>query len=510
MRVVLPLSDGRVARESISRFNMMQRPLTLKYMLRFFYRPVLLPAVIGVVLLLLTLGLLLSMSWSSLHQLQPVHSHLKEVNRLHQTGLWLEEVFVDSLSVDTPVDRERLDILRSNVDELLDINNPLVPATPERLQKAQEALSGLTGSEPREVLLAILGELRAVIATEIDAHDRLLVQVEHANQAEFRISMLAIVAFPLLLAAALYLLRNRILVPLHNLGTFMSLLAQRDYSRVPTADVDPLLVPLFQHYNQLVARLAELEQEHQVRQQSLEQEVHTATQTLLGYQRDLANAERLAAVGEVAAGVAHELRNPLAGIQMALSNLRRQLSDHEQVARLDAALKELKRITHLLNEMLEQSRQAPEPVVALDLAKSVEELLGLVRYQIPTPIHVQQDIPAELHCRLPEGRLRQALLNLLVNAAQSIGEQPGMITVSAAREQDTLQIQVTDDGPGFPAELLQGGVRAFATWREGGTGLGLAMVRRFARDLGGDLQLANRTPRGACVTLLLRWGEPHG
>jgi len=190
---------------------------------------------------------------------------------------------------------------------------------------------------------------------------------------------------------------------------------------------------------------------------------------------------------------------------------------HEQPApkqrpmqQIDGELKELKRITQLLNAMLDQSRQAPEPIVAIDLVGNVEELLALVRYQIPAHIHLRQAIPAGLCCRLPQGRLNQALLNLIVNAAQSIGEQPGTITVSAAQEQDRLWIQVGDDGPGLPAELLQSGVRAFATWRESGTGLGLSMVRRFARDLGGELKLANQEPRGACITLLFPWDKHHG
>jgi len=534
-------------------------------MLRFLYRPVFLSILIGMGLLLLTLGLLLTLSWSSLHRLQPVHTHLREINRLHQTGLWLEETFVSSLLLGAPIDKERLTSLRAHLDKLLEMSDPLVAATPERLQKVQQALDDLSGealvsslllgaptdkeqlaglrsqldklldindplapmtperlqqgrqalddtsgSDSRQALLNILSELSAVIAAEITAHDQLLAKVERDNQAEFRIAVLAIIAFPVLLAIILYLLRNRILAPLHNLGTFMNLLAQRDYSRAPTAGVDPLLAPLFEHYNRLVTRLMQLEQEHRVRQQSLENEVRMAAQTLLEHQRDLANAERLAAVGEVAAGVAHELRNPLAGIQMALSNLRRQLDDPEQVSRLDATLKELKRITQLLNAMLDQSRQAPEPMVAIDLAGNVAELLALVRYQIPAHIQLRQAIPAGLCCRLPQGRLNQALLNLIVNAAQSIGGQPGTITVSAAQEQDRLRIQVGDDGPGLPMELLQSGVRAFATWRESGTGLGLAMVRRFARDLGGELKLANQEPRGACVTLLFPWDQQHG
>ena len=74
-----------------------------------------------------------------------------------------------------------------------------------------------------------------------------------------------------------------------------------------------------------------------------------------------------------------------------------------------------------------------------------------------------------------------------------------------------LQITVRDDGPGFPAELLEGGIRMFGAFREQGTGLGLAMARRFARDLGGELRLANIEPHGARATLVLPChGPAHG
>jgi signal transduction histidine kinase len=478
-------------------------------MLQWLYRPVLLPAALSVGLLLLTLGLLLAMSWSSLERLQPVHRDLRDLNRLQETALAVQAIFTDSLSQDVPVAPARLSDLYQGVDELLTHDDSLLPSTRRYLQQARQALAAPV-SEPRQALLATLTAIRAALADEIGAHDRMLAQVRSANQLEFHISVLAISAFPVLLAMILYLLRKRIVVPLHNLGAFMALLAQRDYSQVPTTDVDPLLLPLFEHYNRMVSRLAELEREHQAHRQSLESAVRTATQALLEHQRELANAERLAAVGEVAAGVAHELRNPLAGIQMALSNLRRQLTNAEQVSRLDATLQELKRVNRLLNTLLDQARQAPEPLLELALAEQVASLLELARYQVPLPIRLEQTIAADLRWRLPPGRLRQALLNLISNAVQSLAEQAGVITVSADRVGDNLRLAVCDDGPGFPPELLQNGVRPFATWREGGTGLGLALVRRFAHDLGGDLKLTNRVPRGACVIMELPRGDGDG
>jgi signal transduction histidine kinase len=104
---------------------------------------------------------------------------------------------------------------------------------------------------------------------------------------------------------------------------------------------------------------------------------------------------------------------------------------------------------------------------------------------------------------LPKDRIRQSLLNLVLNAMHAIGDAEGKIAISAERNAERLAICVDDDGTGFPEDLLKGPLRRFETHSEEGTGLGLAMVRRVAEDLGGELILENRDPRGARVRLEL-------
>ena len=86
---------------------------------------------------------------------------------------------------------------------------------------------------------------------------------------------------------------------------------------------------------------------------------------------------------------------------------------------------------------------------------------------------------------------------------QAIGEREGRIVVEAMLRDGMLRLDVWDDGPGFPQDLLECGIRAFLSHRAGGTGLGLSMVQRFTRTVGGSITLANREPHGACVTLEL-------
>src|SRR5262249_36587249 len=177
---------------------------------------------------------------------------------------------------------------------------------------------------------------------------------------------------------------------------------------------------------------------------------------------------------------------------------------------------EVTRLSRLLNEMLDASRHAPEPARTVKLAQLVDEVLTLTRCQLPPEIKLENSIDPALTCRLPQDRLRQAVLNLILNAANALANRGGTVTVAAEPAGAQVRISVSDDGPGFPAEMLERGIQPFFSTRQRGTGLGLAMVRRFARDVGGEVQIANRPPLGACVTLLLpseaddgRHATPH-
>lgn len=466
------------------------------------YRPVWLSTGLMGVMLIVVLGLLVAVSWRAMRRLEPVQEHLVQLNAIQQTALRGQQVLLESLNGQTIISPEHLDELDADIARAIAMETNLVPETSSNLREVRDLLSK-SNQDPAAGLVTSLGLIRRVLNAETQAHSRLLARVSADIAAEFRIALYGVIAFPLLGLAVLFSMRKRILMPLQNLKSLMALLAKQDYALAPIDDADPMIRPLFENYNALVGRLAQLEDEHRTRQRSLEDEVRAATKTLLEQSRGLARAERRAATGEFAAGVAHELRNPLAGIQMTLHNLRSEVSDPDQAERLDLVVAELKRLIRLLNDLLGQARHVPEPSVELDVPAIVRQLLALARYQVPQHIRLEQEGVAQLACSLPEAALRQAVLNLVMNAAQALQTEGSRIVVSVGLTDERLEIRVADDGPGFPAELLDSGVRQFATWREQGTGLGLAMVRRFARDLGGDLELRNEIPRGASAKLAL-------
>lgn len=466
---------------------------------RFFWLPL---GVSGVLILVVLVGLV-AMSWRSLDRLRPVQQHLADIARIQDVSLSMEETLLKGLR-GTRISPEELDTLRQQVVEIASVEGMIGLDTSQRLNHIAQRISQ-SASENVAMLSGTLAQMRSVLTNERAQHDALLMDVADNARMELRLAVGLLLVLPIAGGVGLFLLQHRTEQPLRDLQGLLNSLSGRDFHSVPDAVLQKttrLARPAFDSYNTLVTRLQELEAEHQDRERLLEQRVREATEALLAQSRELSRAERLAAVGAVSAGLTHELRNPLAGVLLACSKLQQKLADGDQSNRISAVISELKRIDHLLTAQVDAARHAPEAAVPTRVATVVSELLGLLRYQVSAGFILQSDVEQDLQCLLPVAGLRQALLNLLLNAVQIQGES-GRVGVSATLEADQVVVCVTDDGPGFPEEMLRVGIRPFATGRAGGTGLGLAMVRRFVRDLDGDLLLENRSPKGAQVTLNL-------
>jgi C4-dicarboxylate-specific signal transduction histidine kinase len=449
------------------------------------------------------LAILGGMIWRNLDRLDRVQAYVGYSHRIQDAGLSLQRALVDTLSGRMSYNREDLARISTKIRALSEEEAHLASDTPVRLGQVEASLARAANGKDGDGKTELFDALRVmheILDAETEQREKVLEAVGREALVELEAAMSILVA---ILILTWLFLRRRILAPLHDLGLLLLNLAKEEFTPISVEHLDPLLSPVFHSYNVMVAHLAELEETKRMYAMSLEAEVRSATQALLEQQRSLARAEKLAAVGELAASLAHELRNPLAGIQMSCANLRQELQLPDQIERLDLIGAELKRMTKLLNELLEQGRQAPVPARDFDIGELLRELLALTRYQVPAHIKLMQETPPGLVCHLPDCSLRQALLNLILNAAQAMDETPGIIRITARKEHDALVIEVDDDGPGFNANLLHEGIRAFGTSRARGTGLGLVVVQRFVRDMGGRIELSNRAPRGARVRLLL-------
>jgi two-component system NtrC family sensor kinase len=465
-------------------------------------RPARLRALALVALLASVLAILVGMIWRNHVRLDRVQVYVGYSHRIQDAGLSLQQALVDVLSGGV-LRAEQLEGIAAKIHRLSIKDAHLSTKTPDMLRSINASLAKVDEESPdngRAELFEALREMHEILDTETEQREKLMVKVSREALVELAAATLIL---PVILLLTWLFLRRRILNPLHDLRELLLNLAKEDYTPIATDHLDPLLLPVFNSYNFMVIHLRELEEAKRSYAQSLEAEVRSATRALLEQQRSLANAEKLAAVGELAASLAHELRNPLAGIQMSCANLRKEIENPDQCERLDLIGAELKRMARLLNELLDQGKPTPSYPSHFNLASLVKELVALTRYQIPPHIELTYAIPDELDCYLPDGGLRQALLNLILNATQALENNPGVVRVKACINNGYLRIEVTDDGTGFSEDMLKHGIRAFSTSRIRGTGLGLAMVQRFARDLGGRIELSNLMPHGACVRLLL-------
>ena len=217
-------------------------------------------------------------------------------------------------------------------------------------------------------------------------------------------------------------------------------------------------------------------------------------------------AERLAGVGQMAAMVAHEVRNPLGVLRGQVELARERLGDSlplRERERFADMLAEIERLNRLTEEFLGLARDLPLVLEDVDLGELASGIVGEV--QLATPKAQVEAVISDspIRARVDPARLRQALLNLVLNAAQ-VGGDGVHVRVEVAHAGPRARISVVDDGPGVPAELAPTLFEPFVGARPGGSGLGLAVARRVAERHGGTLVLESAPgERGARFTLSL-------
>ncbi len=226
-------------------------------------------------------------------------------------------------------------------------------------------------------------------------------------------------------------------------------------------------------------------------------------------QAESVKRERLAALGELSAVVAHEVRNPLGVIYNSMAALKRQLQPAGEVARLFEMIgEEAERIDSIVSDLLEFARPREPELLPESLAEVID---GAVKATDSARAQAGLTITVEVGPGVPlipvdERMLRQALLNLLVNANQAMsrgGEVRVRLGLDQRRHQPGVRIDVADSGPGVPAELSESVFRPFVTTKATGSGLGLAVVKRVVDAHRGEVLLRSEPGRGATFSIWL-------
>ncbi len=225
----------------------------------------------------------------------------------------------------------------------------------------------------------------------------------------------------------------------------------------------------------------------------------------VNFRQQVARLERLASLGRLSAGIAHEVRNPLTGISLLLDELHDRMLDNPGDQRLiQRALQEIERLEGLVNELLNFASLPDNRLVPGDLAVVLRDTLFLVSKQFQKQqVCLHEEIPKVLlHPRMDSDRLKQALLNLLTNA---LGAMPdgGELWIVARRTADGALITIRDTGQGIPADRLALIFEPFYTTKGEGTGLGLSITHTIITSHGGRIDVLSQEGEGSEFSIYL-------
>lgn len=227
---------------------------------------------------------------------------------------------------------------------------------------------------------------------------------------------------------------------------------------------------------------------------------------------ELARGEKMASLGMLAAGVAHEIRNPLTAIKAAIFvQLKKAPPGSQDRADLDLVSGEITRLEHIVRDFLQFARPGEPQLVTTPADQPLRQVQTLLAPQLDKSnirLLLETSPPALL--RIDPDQIEQVLINLVQNAAEAIGHD-GTITLRARRDSRTLGegatnvvvLEVSDTGPGIPPEVEKRLFDPFFTTKRGGTGLGLSIGARIVQQHGGVMQCQTRPNRGTTFGIVL-------
>ena len=316
-----------------------------------------------------------------------------------------------------------------------------------------------------------------------------LVTLSLEEHARYQVRLVAVAGAVIIVAAVIGMISLLLQHPLHELHDKIARVRQGDLNvSVSFAGRNDEIGDLGRDFNDMVRQLRESREE---------------IQRL--YRTQMSRAEHLATLGELATGLAHEIRNPLAGIAGVMEIVGRDLPESSPAREvLSEVQEEILQIKRILSDLLETARPKPPDFRPADLNSTAEHAVSLARQQARSrPIEIKLSKSHELApVEHDAGQIQQVLLNLLLNALQAI-DDAGNIRVRLGSEDGFATVAISDTGRGIPPEHLANIFRPFFTTKKKGTGLGLSLVSRIVEAHGGRVEVASTPGEGSQFMLWL-------
>jgi len=307
---------------------------------------------------------------------------------------------------------------------------------------------------------------------------------------------------------------QRISRPIQSMAAAARRVAEGDYSQkveVLSTDETGYLAECF---NRMTLELARATQELRQWAESLETKVEERTAQVRAMQGQLIQAEKLAAIGKLAAGVAHEINNPLTGILTNSSLMLQDLAlDDPRRDDLQTIVDETLRCRKVVKGLLDFARQTKPLKQAVNLNQVVEDVLNLVKNQaafrnIAFNTGLQTNLPAVMADR---DQMRQVVLNIVLNAAEAVPHGGEISVISRIdRASNYVCLSITDTGPGIPEEIRSRLFEPFFTTKTSGTGLGLAIAYGIMERHKGTIAVSSALGKGTTISLCLPVNNKEG
>ena len=220
-------------------------------------------------------------------------------------------------------------------------------------------------------------------------------------------------------------------------------------------------------------------------------------------------SRRLAAIGRLTSGVAHEVKNPINAIVVHLEVLRQKLQEADPDTRrhMDVIGSEIRRLDRVVQTLVDFTRPVELRLADIDLRKLVEDVVTLASPEAAQrQVRIHREAPSPLPVRIDADLLKQAILNIVVNGVQSMPEG-GILYVAATREGENALIAVRDEGPGIPADVRDKIFNLYFTTKKGGSGIGLSVSYRILQLHHGSLEFDSAEGHGSVFSLRIPLAE---
>jgi two-component system, NtrC family, sensor histidine kinase HydH len=277
------------------------------------------------------------------------------------------------------------------------------------------------------------------------------------------------------------------------------------YSQEPITDDDLRSLMRFAAQAGLAIENAQLYQRIEHFNEQLESEIERATEELRQTEKDLAHREKLAALGEMAASVAHEMRNPMTALRGFAQRMHRRMPENDPNRKYtEIIIEEVDRLARLIRDVLDYAR-LPEPEMQLNnLNELILEWIALIkedcgRHNITLKTQLTEVPPFYFDSE----QIKQVFLNIISNAIHAMENNGGTLTITTVVENNQAKLAISDTGPGIWPEIMKDIFNPFFTTKSGGTGLGLSIAHRILEDHNGDIKVQSQVGQGATFMVVL-------